>query len=161
MLLRLYCVFQKDAQRHVTNVRKDQMKSEIIIQKIQIPENIPCFLCGDFQKIKLSKTNKPYFICDSCGIQTFIRKTEGVNRLNNLISDPTLYKKIYLLGSFLENSVLFKIKERIKLLKEELSKFGLHSFTSKEIELEKAIRSKLKRLELEYNKHLNDLDGTN
>lgn len=137
------------------------MKNEINLQKIQIPENIPCFLCGDFQKIKLSKTNKPYFICDSCGIQAFIRKTEGVNRLNNLISDPALYKKIYLLGSFLENSVLLKIKERIKLIKEELANFAFYLISSKDIEMEKALKSKLKRLEVEYNKYLNAIDDTN
>lgn len=138
-----------------------RMKSEINTQKLHVPENIPCFLCGDFQKIKLSKNNKPYFICDSCGIQMFIRKSEGVNRLNDLIRDPALYKKIYLTGSFLENSVLFKIKERIKLIKEELSKFAFYLISSKDIEMEKALRSNLKRLELEYNKHLNAIDDTN
>lgn len=135
------------------------MKSEISTQKLHVPENIPCFLCGDFQKLKLTKNNKPYFICDVCGVQAFIRKVDGINRLMNLIKDSVLYKKIYLTGSFIENSILLKLKERIKLLKDELNKFGLHSFTSKEIELEKAIRSKITRLESEYNKQLNDIEN--
>jgi len=137
------------------------MKSEINTQKIHVPENIPCFLCGDFQKIKLSKNNKPYFICNICGIQAFIRKDDGVNRLNDLINNPVLYKKIYLTGSFLENSILLKIKERIKLIKEELSKFAFYLINSKDIEMEKTLKSKLKRLELEYNKYLNAIDDTN
>jgi hypothetical protein len=137
------------------------MKSEINTQKIHVPENIPCFLCGDFQKIKLSKKNKPYFICNICGIQAFIRKDDGVNRLNDLINNPVLYKKIYLTGSFLENSILLKLKERIKLIKEELSKFAFYLINSKDIEMEKTLKSKLKRLELEYNKYLNVIDDIN
>lgn len=130
-------------------------------EKLNIPENIPCFLCGDFQKLLLSKNNKPYFICNICGVQAFIRKEDGILRLKDLINDHSLYKKIYLPGLFLNNSALFRLKERIKLIKEELSKFGLHSFTFKELELEKTFRSKLKRLELEYARHLNDLDVKN
>ena len=34
---------------------------------------IPCWLCGDPVQVKFSRKDKPYLICDSCGVQTFIR----------------------------------------------------------------------------------------
>lgn len=39
---------------------------------------IPCFLCGNGLEIRASKRNKPYFTCDDCGIQTFIRGKRGI-----------------------------------------------------------------------------------
>ena len=46
---------------------------------------IPCFLCFNSCPIKYSKRNKPYFICDHCGIQTFIRRDKGIELFNRLI----------------------------------------------------------------------------
>jgi hypothetical protein len=39
---------------------------------------IPCFLCGNGLEIRTSKRNKPYLICDWCGVQTFIRGQRGI-----------------------------------------------------------------------------------
>jgi|HubBroStandDraft_2_1064218.scaffolds.fasta_scaffold325275_2 hypothetical protein len=39
---------------------------------------IPCFLCGNGLEIRTSVRNKPYLICDWCGVQTFIRGQRGI-----------------------------------------------------------------------------------
>ncbi len=34
---------------------------------------IPCWLCGEAVEVKFSKKDRPYLICNNCGVQTFIR----------------------------------------------------------------------------------------
>ena len=47
-----------------------------------LPDLIPCFLCGNGLEIKMSKRDKPYLICDWCGVQTFIRGKRGIKAFN-------------------------------------------------------------------------------
>lgn len=42
---------------------------------------IPCFLCGNSIEVKNTVKGKPYFICDPCGLQAFIRRPKGIERL--------------------------------------------------------------------------------
>lgn len=44
-------------------------------------DQAPCFLCGDLVQIKYSKRQKPYLVCNSCGVQIFIRGLPGIARL--------------------------------------------------------------------------------
>ncbi|MGD1019616.1 MAG: hypothetical protein ABSA12_09880 [Verrucomicrobiia bacterium] len=46
---------------------------------------IPCFLCGNGLEVRTSKRRKPYFICDPCGVQVFIRREGGIARLDKLL----------------------------------------------------------------------------
>jgi hypothetical protein len=46
------------------------------------PTLIPCFLCGNGLEVKMSKREKPYLICDWCGVQTFIRGKRGIKSFN-------------------------------------------------------------------------------
>ncbi len=46
---------------------------------------IPCFLCGNGLEVRTSKRRKPYFICDPCGVQVFIRRESGIARLDKLL----------------------------------------------------------------------------
>ena len=46
---------------------------------------LPCFLCSKELLKKLDKNRKPYFICDPCGIQFFVRRKQGIERLDNLL----------------------------------------------------------------------------
>lgn len=47
---------------------------------------LPCFLCGAKLEKRISKkNNKPYFICNPCGIQFFIRKEHGIGLLDKLL----------------------------------------------------------------------------
>jgi DNA-directed RNA polymerase subunit RPC12/RpoP len=46
---------------------------------------VPCTLCGSKLEKRTSKNNKPYFVCDPCGIQLFVRRKEGIERLDALM----------------------------------------------------------------------------
>ena len=51
------------------------------------PEFIPCFLCGVSISVRYSKTSRPYFICDPCGLQAFVRREKGIRALNGIIEE--------------------------------------------------------------------------
>jgi transcription elongation factor Elf1 len=45
-------------------------------------KTFPCPLCEKKQDVRLAdKGGKPYIICDPCGVQLFVRKSEGINRM--------------------------------------------------------------------------------
>ena len=46
---------------------------------------IPCFLCSQELRLRRDKHEKPYFICDSCGMQIFIRGRQGKENLDQLL----------------------------------------------------------------------------
>lgn len=46
---------------------------------------IPCFLCSQELAQRKDKNEKPYFICDPCGVQIFVRGRQGVKNLAQLI----------------------------------------------------------------------------
>src|SRR5262249_19046802 len=46
--------------------------------------SIPCPLCGDFIDQRRTKNGKPYFHCDPCGTQYFVRKPRGIKLLEEL-----------------------------------------------------------------------------
>jgi DNA-directed RNA polymerase subunit RPC12/RpoP len=45
---------------------------------------LPCVLCGEGLPILFSKRNKPYCVCNSCGIQLFFRGKPGIERLRSM-----------------------------------------------------------------------------
>lgn len=53
-------------------------------------KQFPCPLCGISLAIRLSRTQKPYCVCDACGIQLFFRGKKGIRRLEELIESETL-----------------------------------------------------------------------
>jgi len=44
----------------------------------------PCPLCGTGLELRESRAQKPYCICDPCGVQLFFRRKRGIARLNEL-----------------------------------------------------------------------------
>lgn len=48
---------------------------------------LPCILCGRKLEKRISKKGKPYFVCDQCGIQTFVRGKQGIERLNQFFNN--------------------------------------------------------------------------
>lgn len=46
---------------------------------------LPCLLCGNQLEKRSDKHGKPYFICDPCGTQFFVRKKGGMERLEKLL----------------------------------------------------------------------------
>lgn len=41
---------------------------------------MPCPVCGDPVPVKLTHRGKPYWQCDPCGVQVFVRRKEGIER---------------------------------------------------------------------------------
>lgn len=48
---------------------------------------LPCFLCGEQLNQRTDKNGKPYFVCDPCGMQTFVRRAQGRENLDRLIDE--------------------------------------------------------------------------
>jgi len=47
---------------------------------------IPCFLCAQELRQKQDKNGKAYFICNPCGVQIFVRGSQGLENLKELIA---------------------------------------------------------------------------
>jgi hypothetical protein len=88
-----------DAKKHV--IRKKELKrdlhcstqeklrkkdvSNINVMERQSMSFLPCILCRNKLQKRTDKHGKPYFICDPCGIQFFVRRRQGMERLENLL----------------------------------------------------------------------------
>ena len=46
---------------------------------------VPCLLCGAKLEKRTDKNRKPYFVCNPCGIQFFIRRQHGIELLEDLL----------------------------------------------------------------------------
>jgi chaperonin cofactor prefoldin len=46
---------------------------------------LPCILCGKQLDQRTDKNGKFYFTCDPCGTQFFIRRKQGIEKLEELI----------------------------------------------------------------------------
>jgi DNA-directed RNA polymerase subunit RPC12/RpoP len=113
----------------------------------------PCPTCGELREVKSSIKKKPYFFCDSCGVQVFIRGKTGINRLIEIQNNSTLRNRIETLGGF-ESSRLLQLKTQIFLIASEISRIS-DSDTSNWLLRENsgqinALKSKLSGLEAEY-----------
>jgi hypothetical protein len=48
---------------------------------------LPCLLCTAKLEKRTDKNRKPYFVCNPCGIQLFIRRQHGIALLDKLLRD--------------------------------------------------------------------------
>src|ERR1700730_4642136 len=46
----------------------------------------PCPVCAGAREVRLSKKDKPYIVCDPCGIQIFVRGPAGIAEFNRLVN---------------------------------------------------------------------------
>ena len=49
-------------------------------------KRFPCCLCGAALEIRISRKQKPYTVCLSCGVQTFFRGKLGIDRLSRIVN---------------------------------------------------------------------------
>ncbi len=49
---------------------------------------LPCPCCGQVMSPRRTHKGKPYYICDPCGVQLFIRTQEGIERLEQRTRAP-------------------------------------------------------------------------
>ena len=78
----------------------------------------PCPLCGAGLPILISKTKKPYCICNSCGIQLFVRGKLGISRLRKLARDGILISSSGQSASY--GIALLNRLEQLKLQRRDL-----------------------------------------
>lgn len=57
--------------------------------------SIPCFLCGKASELRAGRNGKRYFICDPCGVQCFIRRAAGLERLDRLVAELAIRAAIF------------------------------------------------------------------
>jgi chaperonin cofactor prefoldin len=116
---------------------------------------IPCFLCSQELTQRTDKNRKPYFVCDPCGVQTFIRGRQGIKNLAQLIE--TLEERDFPFRQHAETlyeiqAVLTEIRgieKEIKSLESVLDIFFTDEHKERARELLKArIETLLGRLEL-------------
>jgi hypothetical protein len=50
-------------------------------------QSLPCLLCVEKLEKRTDKNGKPYFVCNPCGIQLFVRRPHGIKLLDKLLSD--------------------------------------------------------------------------
>jgi hypothetical protein len=50
-------------------------------------QSLPCLLCVAKLEKRIDKNGKPYFVCNPCGIQLFIRRKNGIELLDRLLRD--------------------------------------------------------------------------
>jgi hypothetical protein len=50
-----------------------------------MPRTFPCPICAIRLDLRRSRANKPYCVCDSCGIQVFFRGKTGIARLREFL----------------------------------------------------------------------------
>jgi hypothetical protein len=79
-------------------------------------KQFPCPVCGVGLEIRLSHKEKPYCVCESCGIQIFYRGKLGIRRLHKIVHSQTL---ITANGSDADLAVI--LYNRIQQLREQKS----------------------------------------
>ena len=78
----------------------------------------PCCVCGAGLEIRISRKQKPYTTCLSCGIQTFFRGKTGIQRLLGIVKSEMLITGE---GSKTESAViLYNRIQQLRAQKKEL-----------------------------------------
>jgi len=96
------------ANVNVTLANPDRMSRSMV------GKEFPCPVCGVGLEIRFSCNEKPYFVCESCGIQIFVRGKEGIQRLREIFHSQAL---ITANGSQADFAVI--LFNRIQQLKEQ------------------------------------------
>jgi DNA-directed RNA polymerase subunit RPC12/RpoP len=111
---------------------------------------LPCLLCGRKLEKRTSKKNgKPYFVCDPCGIQLFIRKKQGIELLEETFHN--LEKAQIPFRIHADN--LYEIQAQIKEIdgiKAEIEKLGIsYFFNDQKLRIRNSLKTQLDNLLLE------------
>ena len=99
---------------------------------------IPCFLCAQELDQRTDKNQKAYFVCNPCGVQTFVRGRQGIHNLTELIN--TIQERAF---PFHEHALVLHeiqaILTEIRGVKKELQSLGgFFDFLSEDADQERA-----------------------
>lgn len=122
--------------------------------------SIPCFLCGTDLAIRTDKHKKPYFICDHCGVQAFVRKESGIvlleNLLRNLRTQDFQFAKHK--ASFMQVcAVLNEIDDLKREIEKQKNKIGLFSSDPDAERAIEALKARVSALLSVLEKHAEDV----
>ena len=109
-------------------------------------QSLPCFLCGRKLEKRTSKRGKPYFVCDFCGIQLFIRRKQGIERLENFFANAEKAEIPYKqhTQNFHEMQAILK---EIDDVKGELNKIGIsYFFDDDKLRVRNSLRTRIGNL---------------
>jgi len=112
---------------------------------------LPCLLCGKKLIKRTDKHGKPYFVCDPCGIQLFIRRKQGIELLEQAFSNLEKAKIPFSIHARDLHQIQAVMKE-IDGVKAEMDKIGSLFLSKKERRVRNALKTKLNNLlfELEW-----------
>lgn len=115
--------------------------------------SIRCFLCGQAVDVRTDRNGKRYFVCDPCGVQCFIRRAAGMERLDKLVAEMGRRAAVFEQGGctlYEAQSILAAIdglRAEIKRLEPHTGWFGDEALIQARRALEKRLNRFLKQLE--------------
>ncbi len=124
-----------------------------------LPKKFPCPLCGELKRLQKSKKDKPYYYCDYCGVQVFIRGKLGIQKLSNLNNSGVI-------DSISKNDPklifeLIQIESKIEFMKSKINKLEEKSWETDLIDSETKLLIQLKEslieLEFEFSEKIKNL----
>src|SRR5439155_20869134 len=108
---------------------------------------IPCLLCGkELEKRITKKKGKPYFVCDPCGIQLFIRRKQGIERLEEFFRNAEKAEIPYKQHAQHFHEMQAILKE-IDDVKTEINKIGIsYFFDDEKLRVRKLLKTQVENL---------------
>src|SRR5437660_1576788 len=92
---------------------------------------LPCLLCGNKLEKRTDKNGKPYFVCDPCGIQVFVRRKQGIGLLEEVFRNIRRAAIPFRVHAKNLHEIRALIKE-IGEVKTEISKIGFFFLSDEE-----------------------------
>jgi len=86
-------------------------------------QSIPCILCGKQLDRRTDKNGKSYFTCDPCGTQYFVRRKQGIEKLERLMGELNKNGALINTGAQTLHEIQAILSE-IDGLKSEIEKLG-------------------------------------
>ena len=108
---------------------------------------LPCILCGRKLEKRTSKKNgKPYFVCDPCGIQLFIRRKQGIELLEETFHNLERAQIPFRIHAHNLYEIQAQIKE-IDGVKAEIEKLGIsYFFNDEKLSIRNSLKTQLQKL---------------
>ena len=108
--------------------------------------SLPCHLCGSKLEQRIDKNKKPYFVCDDCGIQLFIRRKRGMDLLEDAFRNSEKAEIPFRIHARNLYEIQALLKE-ISGVKGEIDKLGNALFMSDDkLRVRNSLKQKLKNL---------------
>jgi len=120
---------------------------------------LPCILCGRKLEKRVDKNGKPYFVCDPCGIQTFVRRKRGMELLEEAFRNSEKAQLPFTVHAQNLYEIRALIKE-IEGVKAEINKIGSFFISDEEMRVRKALKAKLQNLSFELEQIAKDNEKT-